>query len=315
MDAFLWPWVLLVLVLLPVVIYVYRRLLKASGRVVLLFPYLPLVARVLPRRRWWQHLPAIFYLTAVVLVVLALARPTLAVPQIDPRSSIILALDMSRSMRTEDIKPNRFEAARAAIHTFVRDLPEDTRIGLVAFADSAVQVSPATDDHETLLKAVDLLSMGYGTAIGDALLKSLESFPSLEEREAMGEPERLATLILLSDGRNQMGVSPKDALEELKTQRVTVHTIGVGNPKAELTLGASGFAGLNEEDLRMIAEETGGQFVFADSATELNRVYKNLKKALSWRLGRDEVTAIAALGGAFLLFLSLAFAQLRRRVL
>jgi Ca-activated chloride channel homolog len=315
MDAFLWPWVLLSLLFIPVLIYLYRRLLKQSGKVILFFPYLSLVARASSKRTWKQHIPAFLYLTAILFLVVALARPMLEIPQIDPRSSIILALDISRSMRTEDIEPNRFEAARAAIHTFVRDLPDDTRVGLIAFADSAVQVSPITDDHESLLKAVDLLTMGYGTAIGDAMLKSLASFPTLEEREALGEPEKLATIILLSDGRNQMGVSPVEAVKELSAQRVTVHTIGVGNPNAELPLGSQGFAGLNEEDLRMIAHETGGQFVFADSAKELNNVYKNLKKTLMWTFGRDEVTAVAVLGAAFLLFLSLAFAQLRRRVL
>jgi Ca-activated chloride channel homolog len=175
MDAFLWPWVLLSLLFIPVLIYLYRRL-KQSGKVILFFPYLSLVARASSKRTWKQHIPAFLYLTAILFLVVALARPMLEIPQIDPRSSIILALDISRSMRTEDIEPNRFEAARAAIHTFVRDLPDGTRVGLIAFADSAVQVSPITDDHESLLKAVDLLTMGYGTAIGDADVKESRFF-------------------------------------------------------------------------------------------------------------------------------------------
>lgn len=313
MDLFLWPWVLLLVIVLPLVFWLARRVSRQPATVVLLYPYLALLQHALkkqPRR----HLATALFGAALLLAVIAVARPMFNVPQVDPRSSIILAIDISRSMRTEDIKPNRFEAARNAIRTFVRELPDDTRIGLVAFADAAVQISPITDDHASLLKAVDLLEMGYGTAIGEAMVKSLASFPSLEERSKLGDPGKLATIILLSDGRNQMGISPKEAVEQAKEQLVTIHTIGVGNPNVDLPYGAQGFAGLNEEDLRMIASETGGQFVFADSAQELSNVYSELKQSLMWRMGRDEATAIASVGAGLLLLVSIVVSQLRQRL-
>jgi Ca-activated chloride channel family protein len=313
MHMFLWPWVLVLVLLLPVLFWWFHRRSKRSASVVLLYPYLSLLWHALnhqPR----QYLAATFFGLALLLAVVAVARPMMAVPQIDPSSSIILAVDISRSMRTEDISPNRFEAAKVAIYKFVRELPNDTRVGLVAFADAAVQVSPISDNHEGLLEAVDFLEMGYGTAIGEAMVTSLASFPTLEERAALGEPQKLATIILLSDGRNQMGISPLEAVKQAKEQQVTIHTIGIGNPSIELPLGAQGFAKLNEEDLRMIASETGGRFVYADSAQELNNVYSELKQTLMWRMGRDEATALASIGAGLLLLVSIVVAQHKQRL-
>jgi Ca-activated chloride channel homolog len=315
-TMFVWPWVLLLLFLTPVLVWFYHSARKQPGKSLLLYPNLGLLAKAnAKRRRWQHHLPAVLYLSSALLVVIALARPTIVVPEIDPKAGIVLALDVSRSMRTQDITPNRFEAAREAVREFVRGLPEEARVGLVVFAGYASRVVPITDDHERVLQAVDLLSMGRGTAIGEAMLESLEAFPTLEEREALGEPERLATIILLSDGRNRNGIDPLEALEQVKAQRVTVHTIGVGNPNANLLPGSEGFSGFNEADLRTIAEETGGQFVFADSASVLNEAYQDFRRTLMWQFGRDEATSFVALAAGLILFISVSMAQLKRRIL
>jgi Ca-activated chloride channel homolog len=314
MDVFLWPWVLALLLLTPALVWFYRKGRRLPSKSLLFYPNLGLLSRAAPKQRWFQYLPPILYLGSGVLIILALARPTFAVPQIDPQAGVILALDVSRSMRTQDIEPSRFEAAREAIRTFVASVPEGTRIGLVAFASYASSVVPISDDHETLLQAVDALTMARGTAIGEAMLESLEAFPTLEEREALGEPEKLATIILLSDGRNRNGIDPLEALEQVKAQRVTVHTIGVGNPNASLPYGSEGFSGFNEADLRTIAEETGGQFVFADSAQELSKVYQDLSHALVWTFGREEATAVVAIGAALLLCLSVGLSQFKRQI-
>jgi Ca-activated chloride channel homolog len=247
MSMFLWPWVLLLLLLTPVGLWLYRQFLKKSTTPVLFFPYFPLVAAINKRQRW-KHLAAAIYGVALFFALLAVARPMLAVPNIDPRAGIILAIDISRSMTTPDVEPNRFEAARAAVRTFVKELPDDARVGLVTFSDYATRTVPITSDHARILHAVDLLTLGAGTAIGDAMLESLAAFPSLEERKALGEPERLATLILLSDGKNYSGVEPLEALEQLKAQHITIHTIGVGNPDADLGYGFTGAAGFDEKE-------------------------------------------------------------------
>jgi Ca-activated chloride channel homolog len=313
MDMFLWPWVLLLVGFIPLSLWLYRRAFKKSTKTVLLYPYFSLVAS-LNKRQNRKHATAFLYVAAILMAIFAVARPMLNVPQIDPQAGIILALDVSRSMRTPDVEPNRFEAAREAIRTFVKELPDDTRVGLVTFSDYALQTVPITDDHARVLQAVDLLTLGAGTAIGDAMLESLAAFPSLEERDALGEPERLATLILLSDGKNYSGIEPLEALEELKAQQIRVHTIGVGNPNADIGYGFTGAGGFDEESLRTIASETGGQFIFADSSHNLSEAYRDIKKTLLWKVGRDEASAAAALLAAMLLMSSLVVAQLRRKV-
>ncbi len=320
MSAFLWPWALALLLLAPLLVWLYRRGLEPPGASAVLHPDLALVARAgASGRRWRRHLGALLYFGALLLALLALARPTLAIPEANPQAGIMLALDVNLSMEARDIQPNRFEAARDAVRAFVDELPQGTRVGLVTFAGYATQVVSLTDDHERLLTAVDRLRMDFGTVIGDALIGSVASLPSLAARELTGDdPERLATVILLSDGRNFGGVDPLIALEEAKRQRVTVHTVGVG------TLSDGPIPGIperywfaarfDEAMLRTIAEETGGRFVFVDSAGELRDVYRDLGRSLVWRFRREEATAVAALAASLLLLLSLGIGRLRRRV-
>jgi Ca-activated chloride channel homolog len=312
MSMFLWPWMLLLVSFIPLSIWLYRR--KKSTKAVLLYPYFSLVTSLGKKQRS-RYVTAFLYGAAIFLAIFAVARPVFNVPQIDPQAGIVLALDVSRSMRTPDVEPNRFEAAREAVRTFIKELPDDARVGLVTFSDYVTEAVPITDDHEHVLQAVDLLTLGAGTAIGDAMLESLASFPSLEERDALGQPERLATLILLSDGKNYSGVEPLEALEELKAQHITIHTIGVGNPDADMGFGFTGGGGFDEESLRIIASETGGQFMFADSSHTLSEAYRDIKKTLLWKVGRDEASAAAALLAAVFLMSSIVIARLKRKVL
>lgn len=311
---FLWPWVLVFLLFVPLFIWLYRYSLKSNAKAVLLYPEVaPILSSGLVKRQWRKHLAPLFFLTAFALTIVALARPTLPFPKVDPQAGIMLAIDISRSMRTTDISPNRFEAAREAIRSFVGALPAGARVGLVTFGGYASLAVPLTDDHEHLLKEVDVLSMIRGTAIGDGLLESLSALPDLESREATGEdPQQLATIILLSDGRNRNGTNPLDALTEVKAQQVTVHTVGVGSDAANNFDGMSGF---DEATLRQIADETGGQYIFVDSAEKLQDVYRNLSTTIAWGWERDEVSAFGALLAGTLLVISIVLSGLRRQVL
>ena len=319
-DVFLWPWALGLLLLLPPAVWLYLRGLKPQGPQALLHPDLGLVASAGARgRRWPRHLPALLYLIALAAALVALARPTLAIPEANPSAGIVLAIDVSRSMEARDIHPNRFEAARDAVRVFVENLPSGTRVGLVTFAGYATRVVPLTDDHQRLLDTVELLRMDFGTAIGDALMTSVGTLPPLEERERLGNPEDFGTVILLSDGRSFGGVHPLVALEFAKQQRVTVHTVGVGSitdgPIPGIPEAFWSQARFDETTMRTIAGETGGRYVFVDSASELRNVYSQLSRSLVWRIRRDEASALAALAAGVLLALSLMAAQLKRRVL
>lgn len=320
-DIFLWPWALAVLALVPLLVWLYRRNMRPPAKTAALHPDLVLLSSAAKRgSRAARHWPALFYLVACMFAFVALARPTFAVPEANPQAGIMLALDVSRSMQGMDVEPSRFEAARAAVKTFVQGLPNGTQVGLVTFAGYATQVVPPTDDHERLLEAVDLLRMDFGTVIGDAMIASMRALPDLETRQGMSDdPSSLATIILLTDGRNFGGVEPLVALNRVKEQQITVHTIGVGSATEGDIPGIPPqyqfAARFDESILRTIAEETNGEYVFVDSAGELKSVYRALSRSLVWRFQREEATAVGALAAALLLCLSVTLGELRRRVL
>ncbi len=319
-DLFLWPWALLLPTLAPLGVWLYRRIGQLPAGAAARHPDLALLKAASARGgRSRRHAPALLYGAALVLALVALARPTARVPEANPQAGVALAFDVSRSMQATDIAPSRFEAAKEAVRGFVDELPDGARVSLVPFAGYATTTVPLTSDHERLLASVRLLEMSYGTAIGEALLEGLASLPSLEARqEAEDDPASLATIILLSDGRNWGGADPLEAAAEVRRQSVTVHTIGVGTltdgPIPGMPEGFQFAARFDEATLRAVAAETGGRYVFVDSARELRGVYRELSRSLVWRYSRGEVTALAALGAAVLLLLSVGWSALQRRV-
>jgi len=318
-NHFYWPWVLLALIALPLLLNYYQNAQKQKAQSVSYHPDLSLLKKAASKKKKTTKLATILFTLAIITATISLARPTLNVPEAHPQAGIMLALDVSRSMAAYDILPNRFEAAKEAIKTFVKNLPQGTRVGLVTFAGYATPIVPLGQDHDRLLEAIDYLRMDYGTVIGDGLLSSLKGLPSLEQRLNLGDsPERFATIILLSDGRNFGGIDPLSALEEVKKQQVTVHTIGVGTltdgPIPGIPMQYQFAARFDEPTMRKIATDTGGSFNFVGSAEELNEVYKDLSKAVIWRFGKEEATALGTLIAGILLFTSLSFNLIRQRL-
>jgi Ca-activated chloride channel homolog len=320
--SFFWPWLLALLILLPIAVFFYRRRIEAPAKSAVLHPNLALLFRAKQSvRHSPMYVPAILYTLALAAGIFALARPALSIPQADPRAGVVLTLDVSRSMMATDIRPNRFNAAREALIAFVKDLPEGTRVGLVTFARYATTVVPLTDDHDSVIRAVNYLQMDFGTAIGSGIEESLRVLPTLEEREEAGDddPQRLATMVLLSDGRSVIGADPLEATAEAAKQKVTIHTIGVGSitdgPVPGLPPRYQYAARFDEETLRAIADRTGGEYHFVDSAAELKRTYEQISRSLVFSTRFDEVSAGAALVSAIFLISSLALSQWRRQVI
>ncbi|GIW24783.1 VWA domain-containing protein [Meiothermus sp.] len=317
--VFIWPWALGLLLWIPLLVWLYRRSLRPPAEAVVLHPDVAMLAQASRRAQHWrQHLPAGLYLLALVVAVLALARPTLPVLQADPRAAVVLAVDISRSMQATDVRPNRFEAARAALRTFIRELPAGMRVALVTFSRDAQLVVPLTTDRGRLLEAVDFLDLNLGTAIGDAILESITALPPLSERAEAPDPKSLATIILLTDGRSLAGVDPVEAAQEAARLQIRVHAIGIGRtsdgPVPGLPESYALAAQFDEEALKEIARVGDGQYFFVDSASKLKEAYRNLTRQMTWRIRRDEATAYLTLLAGTLLMLSLGIAQLRRRV-
>ncbi|MER3483136.1 MAG: hypothetical protein C4332_08285 [Meiothermus sp.] len=318
--SFLWPWFLFLLLLVPPLVWIYRRSLRPKAEAVVLHPELALLKQAAGRNgRYRRHVPALLFLASLILAFLALARPSWTVLEADPRAGIILAVDISRSMQATDVLPSRFEAARSALRTFVKELPQGTRVGLVSFSRNATLVVPLTTDRGRLQEAIDLLQLDLGTAIGEAIVESVAALPPLKERSDVPDPKSLATIILLTDGRSMGGIDPIEAADQANQQKIRIDTIGIGRvtegPVPGLPEGYQMAAAFDPETLRGIAQATGGEYESVDSLSKLKQTYRALSQKMVWRTHRDEVSGMFALGAGGLLMLSMGLAQFRRRVI
>jgi Ca-activated chloride channel homolog len=240
-----WSWALYGLLLIPLLILGYVLMQRRKRKYAVQYASLSLIREALPRRSSWRrHLPFALLLASLAALLLAAARPqaTVAVPR--GSTSIILALDVSRSMCATDVDPNRFQVAQDAARNFVEDQPSGTRIGIVAFAGVAQIVLPPTDDEEALIEAIDGLTTSIGTAIGSSILESLDALAEVNPEIApstldLGTPdEPNATpgtegfvpdiVVLLTDGANTRGIDPLVAAGQAADRRVRVYTIGFG---------------------------------------------------------------------------------------
>jgi Ca-activated chloride channel homolog len=267
-------------------------------------------ARFLAGSSWKSRIPATLFGLAVIAGLFASARPELPFWAPDPQARVVLALDVSRSMRADDIKPTRIEAATTAAKKFVSSLPESVHIGLVTFSAGAILNVPVGADRARVLEALESPELGHGTAIGAGLLEAVQAL-------RLGSSS--ATVVLLSDGSNTTGPTPLEAAEQAKRARVTVHTIGVGslglryNPTGSAA-GALYWMGFDEAALKLVARTTGGQYHFVDSSEAFERAYSRLSGSLGWAWMRTEVTALAALISGLFLISSLIVSVLQRRL-
>ncbi|MDX2006316.1 MAG: VWA domain-containing protein [Meiothermus sp.] len=307
--SFLLPLGLLGLLTLPLLAWLYwRAVQRGRSEGFALLPGLELASRAAEGRAGRRHLTAGLYLLAAGLGIVALARPHATVLAPDQRAGIVLALDVSGSMRAADIPPNRLEAAKKSAEDFVSRLPDGVKVGVVSFAGTAQLEAPLTAQHLEVIEKIRLLDRRYNTAIGEGLMESLRAFPARD-----GKLEGPATVILLSDGQNRMGVSPEEAAREAARLGVRVHTIGVG------TVGSQDpgvpFAGFDEGELRGIADATDGRYYAVNSAGQLESVYRELGSEIGWVPQRTEVSGLFTLAAGLVLGLCLLLATLRRRVL
>jgi Ca-activated chloride channel homolog len=308
----IWPGALLLLVILPVIIAVYLWILRRHRRFAVRYSSLALVRDVIPRTaRLRRHLPFGLLLLGLLSLVVALSRPTAAVAVPSGQATIMLALDVSRSMCSMDIPPNRLQAAKAAVLSFIDRQDDHAQIGIVAFAGFAALVQPPTSDQDVLRSAVQNLTTGRRTAIGGGILESLRAIDEVNGISASvpGEPgsenpnfPRMMDgytpdiIVVLSDGASNTGIHPLDAAQLAVERGVRVYTIGYGSHagaamdcgdgfQGRFTGGGSftggGFGGgfrrgIDEETLMAVAEMTGGEYYSASSAGELHNVFRQL---------------------------------------
>lgn len=240
----LWPWLLLLLGIIPLLIAVYIWVLRRKRRFVVRYSSLSLLREALPKwSHWRRHLPFALFLLGLTSLIAAVSRPVVSVEVPLSRTTIILALDVSRSMCATDVPPNRLTVAQEAALAFIEAQPAGTQIGIVAFAGFAEIVVPPTRDKEMLQEALRSFTTSIGTTIGSATLKAIDAIaeinpvvaPSgfdLEPEAGEGQPEDEAyqpdIIVLLTDGANTQGPNPLDAAQQAADRRVRVYTIGFG---------------------------------------------------------------------------------------
>jgi Ca-activated chloride channel homolog len=309
------PIALLGLVLVPVLVALYvlheRRRTSYAAR----FgspALLPNVVDQAPGRR--RHLPLAILLVALAAMVVGVARPHATVNVPREEATVILAIDVSRSMKAKDVQPSRLEAARFAANAFLRKVPEKFRIGVVSFASRAVAALPPTHDRALVREALRSLQPGEGTAIGDAVKLSVEL--GRRQRAADGSRPPRAVL-LISDGARVGGrTAPRTAAELARRMRVPVYTVLVGTPNGVVqeTLPGGFQATIrvppNPATLQLVARTTGGQFFTALNDEGLREVYEKLGSRLGHRREEREITDYFAGGSAALLLFGGALSML-----
>ncbi len=313
--VFIWPTLLRILILIPLFLLAYRWVMNRRPRAAIMFPDTALLAaaarRAGPLRR---HLSAGLFLFAVAAVVVAVARPVAPLPVPADRSTIMLAIDSSGSMRSQDILPTRLGAAQDAAKAFLRTVPPNVPVGLVSFGGFATLLVPPTTDRKRVVNAIDGLYFIRRTAIGEGLLEAVAALPtrgkpapdgSLPPAPPGGRPP--GVVILLSDGRSNAGIDPIVAASLARQQEVIVYTIGVGSkdPTSAWTIGGT----LDDAELQSIARETGGEYFHATSAEGLKAVYQRLARWVGWERRPEEITALVGILGAIALIASLITAR------
>jgi Ca-activated chloride channel homolog len=320
--TFLWPAMLTSILGLPVLIYLYLRMMRRRRQIAARFGSMGLVSGASgAQARHRRHIPPLLFLLGLSILSIALARPQAVVSLPRMEGTIILAFDVSGSMAAEDLQPNRLMAAKSAAQAFVARLPTSVQVGVVAFSDSGFSVQAPTSDEQEILASIERLTTQSGTSLGQGIYASLQSIlvstggdasesgldPLPEAfRESLpgttsGETHPSSVIVLLSDGENTTSPDPIEAAQITATYGVRIFTVGIGSPQG-VVLEVNGFmvhTQLQEALLKEIALLTGGEYFNAQESDELLAVYENLVLQLVTRPEKIEVTSLFA--GASLL--------------
>ena len=312
--SFLAPEFLWLLIAVPLIAGFYLLLLKKRKQAALRYANLEIVKAAIGRGLWWRrHVPPAILLAALGAMLFATARPMAVITLPTHHETVILAMDVSGSMRANDVEPSRIEAAQAAARAFIAQQPRSTRIGVVAFAGSAALVQPPTSNRHDLRAAIDQLQLQHATAVGSGILVSLKAIFPQEEFELPPPGQRRpakqslptakavppgsyaeAAIILLTDGQTTAGPDPVDAARLAAERGVRVFTVGVGTPDGQILTGEgwSIRVRLDEDALKVIADMTRAEYFFAGNALDLKKIYEGLNSKLVMEKKETEVTAL-----------------------
>jgi Ca-activated chloride channel family protein len=342
-----WPWALIALLAFPLLLgfrwWTRRRRRRAAVRI----SSVTLIRAALPGRSLWRRrIPLWLFAAGLVVLAAGAARPQASVPVPSNGASILLAIDVSASMCSTDVAPNRLTAAQKAAREFIKAQDDGARIGLVTFSGIAGLLVEPTTDKKALLAAIDTLRTSRGTAIGLAILASVDAIAELNpdvpptgvdvpgsdasagEAASDYQPD---TIVVLTDGRNTQGVDPVTAAAEAAARHLRVYTIGFGTTEPSPSVcsrdqisgdaafrgDGQGFAGggrggrqqIDEETLTQVAEMTGGKYFRAENAEALSGALLDLPNSIVVQRQDIEITVWFALAGAILVLVAVGLSQ------
>jgi len=329
------------MLIVPALVAGYFYILRRKQESAVKYASLTMVKQAIgPRQRFRRHIPPLLFLIALIAMIVAIARPAAIVMLPSQYQTIILAMDVSGSMRATDVKPNRISAAQAAAKAFVDEQPSNVRIGVVSFAATASVVQTPTQNREDIITAIDRFQLQRGTAIGSGIIVSLATiFPDagidvssfiygrrgargvpIDQAEKSDKPPvkpvapgsyTSAAIILLSDGQRTTGPDSIEAARLAADRGVRIFTVGFGTQSGE-TIGFEGWSmrvRLDEETLKTIANLTRGEYFYAGTAADLKKVYQVLNSKFLLEKKPMEISSLFA-GAAALIAVTSALLSL-----
>jgi Ca-activated chloride channel family protein len=329
--TFLWPTMLWAMLLVPVLLLTYLWLMRRRKKTTLRYANLALVKEAMgSSSAWRRHVPPALMLLAISALLFASSRPAALLTLPSTEQTVILAMDVSGSMRATDVQPNRLVASQEAAKAFVADLPRNVRVGVVAFAGTAAVVQAPTLSRDDVNASIDRFQLQRATAIGSGIVLSLATiFPEagIDLSQITGQrnmppgpndkpkPEftpvppgsyTSAAIILLTDGQRTTGPDPIDAAKMAAERGVRIYTVGIGTKEGE-TIAFEGWSmrvRLDEETLKSVANITRADYFYAGTATDLKKVYQSLSTRLVVEKKETEISGLLAAIGALLVILA-----------
>ncbi len=311
--SFIWPLMLLGLILVPILVFGYLRMQRRRRKVIANYSSFGLMNATLARSAGLRrHIPPAIFLVAFALLVFALARPQTVVSLPKFEGTVILAFDVSGSMAADDLKPTRMEAAKAAAQSFVARQPPTVSIGVVAFSDSGIAVQAPTNDQDAVLAAINRLKPQRGTSLANGILAAINAIsmgkqptkfysnltptPAPSPTPVPQGTHTSGVIVLLTDGENNQNPDPLMAVQAAVSRGIRIFTVGIGST-AGADLQVEGFTihtQLDEATLQQIAQLSDGGYYNAENEEDLRKIYQNLTPQIVFKQEKQEVTALLA---------------------
>lgn len=315
MITFFHPDRLWVLLLVPALLLLYAALVRRSASRSRRYG-IDNLDRVMPKQSAWKrHIAVAAAVLSLASLVVAFAKPKDAVLVPRERATIVVAIDVSRSMEATDVQPSRIEAEKVAAQEFVDMLPRGFNVSLVAFSGTAAVVVPPTIDRGMMNRAIQNLQLGPSTAIGEGIYSSLDAMALVPPDPLRPDEPTPGAIVLLSDGYTNIGRPSLDAAKESKKRGIPVHTIAYGTPNGYVvSQGRREPVPVNPAELLAVAQASGGEAFRAGSTAELQNVYKTIASSVGFEKVDKEVTEFyAGIALAFALLASLGVLSLAAR--